>query len=45
MADNFWPNTLGDIHLKYILLVHIIFVKEQFIFALVRTIVDAGQHD
>ena len=39
MADNFWPNTSGDIHLKYILLVHIIFVKEQFIFALVCNIV------
>ena len=27
MADNFWPNTSGDIHLKYILLVHIIFCQ------------------
>ena len=42
MADYFRPGTSGDIHLKYILLAHIIFVKEQFIFALVCTIVDAG---
>ena len=39
MADYFRPATSGDIHLKYILLVHIIFVKEQFIFALVCNIV------
>ena len=43
MADYFRPGTSGDIHLKYILLAHIIFVKEQFIFALVCNIVDAGQ--
>ena len=42
MADYFWPDTSGDIHFKYILWAHIIFVKEQFIFALVCTIVDAG---
>ena len=40
MADYFRPGTSGDIHLKYILLVHII---EQFIFVLVCNIVDAGQ--
>jgi len=43
MADYFWPGTSGDIHFKYILLAHIIFVKKQFIFALVCNIVDAGQ--
>ena len=43
MADYFRPGTSGDIHLRYILLAHIIFVKEQFIFALVGTIVDAGK--
>ena len=43
MADYFRPGTSGDIHLKYILLAHIIFVKKQFIFALVCNIVDAGQ--
>ena len=43
MADNFRPSTSGDIHLKYILLAHIIFVKDQFIFALVCNIVYAGQ--
>ena len=43
MAGYFRPGTSGDIHLRYILLAHIIFVKEQFIFALVCTIVDAGQ--
>ena len=42
MAGYFRPGTLGDIHLRYILLAHIIFVKEQFIFALVCNIVDAG---
>ena len=36
-------NTSGDTHMKYILLVHIIFIKEQFIFALVCNIVYAGQ--
>ena len=50
MADYFRPGTLGDIHLKYILLVHIIFVKEQFIFALVcnivcRTIIHCNNKD
>ena len=29
MEDYFWPSTSGDIHLKYILLAHIVFVKEQ----------------
>ena len=43
MADYFWPDTLGDIYFKYISWAHIIFVKEQFIFALVCNIVDAGQ--
>ena len=43
MADYFRPGTLGDIHLKYILLAHIIFVKEQFIFALVCNTIYAGQ--
>ena len=43
MADNFRPSTSGDIHLKYILLAHIIFVKEQFTCALVCNIVYAGQ--
>ena len=42
-ADNFRPSTSGDIHLKYILLAHIIFVKEQFTCALVCNIVYAGQ--
>ena len=36
-------NTSSDTHMKYILLAHIIFVKEQFIFALVCNIVYAGQ--
>ena len=36
-------NTLGDTHMKYIFLVHIIFIKEQFIFALVCNTVYAGQ--
>ena len=36
-------NTSGDTHMKYILLVHIIFIKEQFIFALVCNTVYAGQ--
>ena len=44
MADHFRPITLGDIHLRYILLAYIIVVKEQFIFAVVCTILDAGQH-
>ena len=39
MADYFRPSTSGEIYLIYILLVHIIFVKEQFIFALVCNIV------
>ena len=43
MADYFGPDTSGDIRFKYILLAHIIFVKEQFIFVLVCNIVDAGQ--
>jgi len=43
MADHFRPGTLGDIHLRYILLAYIIVVKEQFIFALVCAIVEAGQ--
>ena len=43
MADYFRPGTSGDIHLKYVLLVHIIFIKKQFIFVLVCNIVDAGQ--
>ena len=43
MAHYFRPGTSGDIHFKYILLAHIIFVKKQFIFALVCNIVDAGQ--
>jgi len=42
MADYFRPRTSGDIHLKYLLLAHII-VKKQFIFVLVCNIVDAGQ--
>ena len=36
-------NTSGDTHMKYILLAHIIFIKEQFIFALVCNTVYAGQ--
>ena len=43
MADHFRPGTLGDTHLRYILLAYIIVVKEQFIFALVCNIVDVGQ--
>ena len=40
VVDNYWPDALGDIRLKYILLAH---VKEQFIFALVCNTVYAGQ--
>ena len=35
-------NTSGDTHMKYIRLAHIIFIKEQFIFALVCNTVYAG---
>ena len=43
MAHYFRPGTSGDIHLKYIYWYILFFIKEQFIFVLVCSSVDAGQ--